>query len=593
MRGRFGIVTALLLYALIPAVQAQESAPSVTSLGLPLGAMFEVVIVSDMPQPSYSWTMSHEGTFLDSQREVSYRTRLIKSGRYELQGVVRDPASGREYARQFTLTVRPETAAILPLAGSAALLADTWPQRDAAGRIVSDAPLPVIRITPNPDSPFPLSLDPDPNTDTDEDGDPRNDQFARGTSFSQNGTAIHLWFIEPLTERTILLSGPGAVTQEVRIMTRETARADDERRARDARENPQIMRSRLGDGTIGFGADLRDEPYADRALLMHWDFGDGQQSLLDRPIHRYARSGTYDVRLRIIDLETGETAGTFVTIAEIDEGTVPPPEEEPIPGEEEPEPVTPPRGDGSSIVRTIFTVLLVALTSVIAGFGFMFALSRLLRRRGLKAAVDAVEEKLITREQQQASVIDVPAPVMPLPETEEDEPENDNSEPLAENESVIIDDAVPPASAGPVDTSDIPEATVPDWLKQGMAESPAPAESASDQEEEGMEDAEEFSETEEDAADSLPRDETGRIPPEEWAKLTPEERERERKRQKRRRYRQHKRLREKGETGPAGSIEPAEEPADDDVQFIVSADSLNGAEPEAEPPPEGKEKHQE
>ena len=58
------------------------------------------------------------------------------------------------------------------------------------------------------------------------------------------------------------------------------AREEDAERARQERENPEITIQSFGAGTIGFGADLDEHTYADNSLLLHWEFGDNNQSLL-------------------------------------------------------------------------------------------------------------------------------------------------------------------------------------------------------------------------------------------------------------------------------------------------------------------------
>src|SRR3989338_8123321 len=75
-------------------VGAQTAIP-VTNIALPVGAMFEVLALANVS--------------LDSRRGRSYQTRLIRPGRYVLQGTVTDEQSSRQIARQFVVTVRQES----------------------------------------------------------------------------------------------------------------------------------------------------------------------------------------------------------------------------------------------------------------------------------------------------------------------------------------------------------------------------------------------------------------------------------------------------------------------------------------------------
>ena len=562
-------------------VGAQTAIP-VTNIALPVGAMFEVLALANVSEPAVSWTMTHENVFLDSRRGRSYQTRLIRPGRYVLQGTVTDEQSSRQIARQFVVTVRQESVTNIPAAVSGSILAETLPERDAAGRIVSDEPVPVLKIVLSPDATPPFQLDPDPLSDTDSDGDPKNDQFVRGTGFAESGTPLFLWFTEEQAERMIVLSAGDKHRTELRIVSSETAQIEDEEHARLQRENPEIIRTPRGAGSMGFGADLADKPYADEPLLLHWDFGDSHQSLLDRPIHTYGRSDTYDVKLTVTNLLTGEVEDEFVSVAEIETASPEPvPEPQPEPGPEpEPEPEPEPLENGSPLFGTILKVLLVAGLSIAAGFAVMFILARILRRRGLRSAVDTFEEKLLEKKQEQVSVIATPAPAMKLPE-EEPEPATQ----VVASEPEVIPADKKRTEPEPIDTSDIPDGRMPAWLADGMDQDeqpesepvesrvpatepppqllspPSPESSVSSvASASSPKDSEDADDSEESAA---------RIPLEQWAKLTPEERERERRRLKRRRYRQNKRQRIQEEIG-------AEIPADTDVQFIVSADSLNG-----------------
>jgi uncharacterized protein (TIGR03382 family) len=52
------------------------------------------------------------------------------------------------------------------------------------------------------------------------------------------------------------------------------------------------------------------------ALVYNWDFGDGQTSTDQNPVHVYAASGTYQVTLEVVDPGSGANKQTMAVTVE-------------------------------------------------------------------------------------------------------------------------------------------------------------------------------------------------------------------------------------------------------------------------------------
>lgn len=459
MRRLTALFSLLLLCATTVPVAAQD-ASSQETINLFVGDIFEILPSHNLPNPTYTWILTQDRTFIEAGRAETFRKRLITPGRYTLYAEI--SAAGQNLNRTFILDYKARMPGQQPVAGSGStdVLARTLPPLDEEGRTILSNGSQLLLLEPIDPDARPIIADLDLEHDADGDGDPGNDIDTDLTFFQTDATPLYVWFTQPVTTRSIALTvaGPeGARQQRIEVY------GADEAAARGITRTPSTVAiEETGDRTFSFSAGFPANVAPGTPLLYHWEFGDGQQSLLANPTHEYAADGTYEVRLRIRDLTDGKEIAAYTEQIDVQGGAVTEPEPE---APEPEEPVAEPRGGVS-----IGSVLLLAgafLGSILFGVGVIFVLSKLRGRgKSLSDTIEKMEETIVKKEEHSPVppplTINPPAASAPKPQTPPPEIAEREKERASEN-------------AAPKPTPKVEVNNAPAWLKSGLAGQTIPA----------------------------------------------------------------------------------------------------------------------
>lgn len=276
-------------------IQAQGSIHT-EELALPLGAVLEVLAQEGSPQTQYAWVLSFERTFLQASRGRIFRTRFSQPGKYQLSAEVSAP--GRKSVRgSFTIAVSAQGAT----ASASTELLETIPPAMEEVIALGDATR-LIVIRPLPGMLRGLMLDADLNSDEDGDGNASNDRSAEGSFLPSEGLPLHLWVTGELPASFGLTGQQLDGTPYARQITATAGPAPSVPSPEPAPTAGDIAFTEQADGSLRLR--VQDAP-ADAPILPLWDFGDGAQSMLMEPAHRYSASGAYVVSVRLKDLRNG------------------------------------------------------------------------------------------------------------------------------------------------------------------------------------------------------------------------------------------------------------------------------------------------
>ncbi|MDD3896523.1 MAG: hypothetical protein PHU04_01585 [Candidatus Peribacteraceae bacterium] len=452
-----------------------EPAAIAEEFTLSTGAVFEIYADHDIADPSYNWTLLLDETFLQAGRNQWFRTRLIQPGNYLLTGEVRNADGSKRYRKTLLMHVQENVPQEHTFSAGSGVLVRTNPAADASGRVILTSSRSVLQLLPVSDSQEAFVLDLQKTVDANGDGNFQNDQVAENTFFSEQHTPLHLWFTEPVTRRVVTVSLRGRVgtEQEIAVVSPEQAVQEDKdretERQRMEEERARILVTHFGSGAVKFSTYIEHEPYRRDPLLLHWNFGDGHQSLLDAPIHAYAANNVYTVRVGIRNLRTGgeiaqlETSVDVRSIAPLPPPTDPTEQNGANGGEKEPSvfPV---------LLSTVLRYGVGILLAIAIGF-FATLLIRFLRRKGgVSTLLDRAEATLTDNDQKEES----PGGMQPMsfaidnPEVQE----------AAVIDTTVVDTAPPPPQHTPVTKEeqpppDLATAEAPPWLQQGIKQQAA------------------------------------------------------------------------------------------------------------------------
>jgi PKD repeat protein len=484
-RALFLPACTLAILALATTVQTSAQTPAAetirSSLTLPAGSVFELLPVHTVQQPTYAWSFMQGETFLQAGRGEAFRTRLIEPGNYLLRGEVRSGSAGTRHRLELSIVVTSEGPGEPPVAAGSGIVAETFPMIDQYRRIGMQPTDVIVRITPSSTITEQIFLDTDSETDTDRDGNSRNDQALEDSFFSNNRTPVHLWLTEPADRRvfTLTLRGKTDTEEEVVLLSPEELRKDDallqQEQRRQQEAQARIISTSFGSGNVKFTLQVEPE-YESAPLLVLWNFGDGRQSMLDSPLHRYAQNGTYTVTAVLRDLSTAEEVGDFisvVTVSDVGQPDIPDP---PLPpeGEEEEEPVD--GGEGWSLpdglLSTIVKFFLTVAGSVLLGL-LITLVFRFLRKGGIRSAVDRAESALVGTPLTPLS--DEPPAPMALPVQDDEEEEESATEDAETPEPEPAPQPVEVVTPSWLQNASAPPAPQPEsWKEPAATEAPAP-----------------------------------------------------------------------------------------------------------------------
>jgi hypothetical protein len=299
------LLTALLMGFSYP-VLASPTATIQESWTMTVGSICEILADAGASDVQFSWVLTGpDGSFLQANRGALFRERFVEAGDYMLIGEAYKPNQSLMNRRSFGIHVvlPPESeptieGGLLTSDGSAPFMrADA---ADTDGSIALTPSRETLLLTPLSGGNGLFSLDLDLQRDSDGDGDPANDHDERGTFFESDGTPLRIWFADPAESRSLLVRH----TVEGREVTSSISVA-----ASSAGNAPIVSTAGIiqaedrGNGTYAFSVRPGAITTTD-SLLFLWDFGDGSQSLLDQPVHRFSWDATFVVTMRARDLRT-------------------------------------------------------------------------------------------------------------------------------------------------------------------------------------------------------------------------------------------------------------------------------------------------
>lgn len=448
----------LMIGGTVPAL-AQDPAVAQENIDLFVGDIFEIIPSHGLPDATYTWILTQDRTFIEAGRAQTFRKRLITPGRYTLYAEI--SGGGQNLSRTFVLDYKARVPGQQPVTatGSAGALVRTSPASDEQGRAVLAESSQLIRLDPvNPDM-RPIVADLDLTRDTNADGDPQNDIDTELTFFQSDATPLYVWIPESITSRpmSVIAARPeGAVQQRIEVYSEAYAREQG-----ITRTPSQVTIERTGNRTYTFSAGFPANIPAQTPLLYHWEFGDGQQSLLANPVHEYASEGAYEVKLRIRNLTDGREIASYTEEITVEsDGAPAEPTEEPA----EEEPVTEPSGSGVGI-GSILLFAGIFIASILFGIGIIVLLSKLRGRgKSLSDTIEKMEQAVVKKDDAGNPPTLTIAPPPQAPKQQTPPPS------IAEREK-------DKATSNPAQqrTPAVEEKNAPAWLKSGLTGQPAPA----------------------------------------------------------------------------------------------------------------------
>ncbi|MFH0851459.1 MAG: PKD domain-containing protein, partial [Candidatus Peregrinibacteria bacterium] len=439
------------------------------------GSVFEILAVSDSSDRQTAWSLTKaDGSFVQADRGPLFRKRFAETGDFLLRGEVTAADRTPVTQRTFAIHIVPGTPPLTTNAGDNMFVV-TDPPFDAGGIVVVGVNLQTILVQANPGTMQP-GVDVNSNMDTNGDGDATNDNDSRGTFFAADGSALRLWFTDGMTERTLTVRRNGAagpVTQTIRLYVG-SAPASVETPEQQPIPSPSGLESvRIedrGNGTYAFSIDPAALSTEGRAILLYWDFGDGHQSMLDRPVHTYVQNGQYTVNLQARDLQTTQEALRITGMLPVN--TVEPPQQSSS------------AQDGSALsseasssaasssrfsLRSIATIGGGLLLAILVGFAAVTIVGKIVQRRLDREPPPPPSGKPVKKSPPPAGPLslDQPPPmsvidVSPAPHTE-DAQETPDEETATPNDT---------AEEEPSKLSELAfkEEEAPSWLRQGHEE---------------------------------------------------------------------------------------------------------------------------
>jgi PKD repeat protein len=614
-------------------------------LTVPVGGIFEMQSVGG--QGKTSWVLTQNGEFIEANRDAVFRTRISQPGSFKLSAET--SVNGETTKKTFTLSVLDRKPGYEEVTTNSNAIA-TYAPAMQNGAIALGRSTDVIKITPERKDIKVIAIDTDTSTDSNNDGNPENDDDTKNTLFRSEGNSLYLWIANstiPGMRLGVLFTNNETQFENISFRRGGNPTPSNNEYGEDVEleEAPDGMRIQVlksDNGEVQFGLQMDSEVKSNVLLL--WNFGDGQQSMLDKPIHVFADSGNYDISVEVRNLKTGQvqtTVSDSIVINRMKEETETGPEVvDPKKPEKE-------KSDGGSILGLIFKLILILLISAAVGAAGIFIFSKVKKKgfsleKSLEKAEGAIVKTPKETVAESAPPMEIhtePTVVAPV-ETPVAAPEPEVVPPAPVVEAEIVPPAPEPTAAPewlapkeePVQEPAAPEVVTPtpvaEPIPETVAEAPAPnvthtamepaaeklatdTTQAPDWLQGGIEKAEEVGQT----VDAPPPEELqGDAPKEEPMATTNttsdadrEERQREKKRQKRQRYRENvKSRKENGSVTPEAPEAPTEAPAesvaptpeiedmDEPVAFIKAEDiaplEANTPKPPVEEHPENPEK---
>lgn len=386
-RHRLVIGIAALLLSGITIAHAIEQDPPflMEAWTIAPGSVFEILAIPDLPDRQVTWSLTKaDGVFVQADRGQLFRERFMEAGSFLLQGEVAAADRTPVTRRTFAIHVVPDTPA--PAENGAGTLVVTDPPHDANGNVAVNANLQTVLIRANAGA-SQLSMDVNGESDANSDGDPANDNDTRGTFFEADGSPLRLWFTDGRLQRTLTARGnslAGPATQTIRLYI-DSVPAPEESPPQESVVSPNGLElvhiESRGNGLYAFSLDASALSTEGRALLFLWDFGDGSQSMLDRPVHAYAQNGQHTLNLQVRDLQTAQEVLRITGILPVESVHIPAGSESSASLSSSSAATTPETPSSGFGLRTIFTIIVGLLLAVLVGFAVVVIAGKVVKRR--------------------------------------------------------------------------------------------------------------------------------------------------------------------------------------------------------------------
>lgn len=447
----------------------QESSMATMStqetINLLVGDIVEILPSHSLVDPTYTWILTQDRTFIEAGRAPIFRKRLIQPGRYSLYAEISSSDKSTHITRTFILDYKArqpgEVAMTPPAAQGSATIVATNPPLGSAQQVVLPADKQLLQLIPINPEVRPLALDLNGAVDYDNDGNSGNDIQSDLTFFQTDASPLFIWFAEPVSDTTLVVTAAAPdnqSTQNIRVVNSSVAEQQ------GLFESPLIVTIEpAGERTYSFKAAFESPP-SSPMLLYQWEFGDGQQSLLQDPVHTYAEAGEFTVTLRVRNLANGKEIASHeetITVQGADTASsaassedMPPDEND---GTEEP---------SSFSLGSMLLLAGIFIGSILIGVAAMFVIARL-RRRGGKSLSDRIEqmEQTVLGKDGKPEASKAPATLSIAPPTaKQTQPPKEVAQREKENTTPN------PLQQKPLA---VEEKNAPSWLKSGLASATA------------------------------------------------------------------------------------------------------------------------
>jgi hypothetical protein len=321
---------------------------------------------------------------------------------------------------------------------------------DRNGEIKLSRNTQMIRVTPVRQDVKVIAIDLNTEVDSNGDGKTQNDDDTRNTLFRSEASPLYVWVADQKS-RTMRIgavfadNNPKFETITVifeKILNQDrpkrTVPTDEERFDDPGKKEILVLKSDNGD--LQFALKMPTEKNEKPKLLL-WNFGDGQQSMLDRPIHEYAESGRYDVTVEIRDLRSGEVLDFVEDTIQVNRLRA----ETPTPDEKEES-----KKSGGSLLGMVFKLIGVLILFIGIGAGIVFVISKI-KNKGfsLEKTMKKAEEAMVKTPADPMS--DAPPPMEVT--AEEISPPEEKEVPAPKPEPVPEPAPPPPPPAPPNQSS--------------------------------------------------------------------------------------------------------------------------------------------
>lgn len=432
------------------------------TISLLVGDIVEILPSHSITDPSFTWILTQDRTFIEAGRAPIFRKRLIQPGRYSLYAEISSGDKSINITRTFILDYKarqPGQIPATPAAQGNAMIVVTNPTLGSAEQVVLPEGKQLLQLIPINQEVRPLALDLNSAIDNDQDGNPANDIQSDLTFFQTDASPIFIWFAEPVSDTTLVVSAAAPdnqSTQRIRVVSPAVAGEQ------GLFESPlKVTIEPSGERQFTFKAEFEIPPPSS-TLLYQWEFGDGQQSLQMDPVHTYAEAGDYAVMLRVRNLANGEEIASYeetISIQATDSTS----------STASSESTTPSNGtnEGTSFSwGSIMLLVGIFIASILAGVAVMFVIAWL-RRRGGKSLSDRIEqmEQTVLGKEETPEAAKAPAtltiappaakPAQPPKDIAQREKENMTPNPLQQKPLAVE------------------EKNAPAWLKSGLTSAPA------------------------------------------------------------------------------------------------------------------------